>query len=583
MGYCIALISGILSALPLIWQNLYLLSWISMVPLFCLLLSGKPKYTYALLWGIGYYGVLYHWFTELYPMDFAGMTPLAGAATVAVAWTGLTALQALEIALIAPLYRLLHRKDPAAHLGRAALLRPLTLAALWMILEWLQTQTWMGVPYFRLALSQTGCLPMIQSASLFGSLGLSGLIVLVNAVLALGYLRFREDAPTPFFLRQEKDARPSSPVFRIHAPRYSTSLSKQSEGNRKEKRIRLSPQTRKMLSVHICTVIASVLFIFNTVYGICAIALQRGGETIRVALIQGNISSTEKWSGSLQDTFRRYMDLSEAAAESNPDIILWPESVINTNLRNCTEFQESLIQFASEHNTTVIVGSFDESYTADGTRSYNALFAFYPDGSVSDPPYYKRHLVPFGEYLPMKNLIRTLIPPLAELNQFSSDFSEGTNTNLLDSPTGTIGALICFDSIYETLALDSVRAGAQLLAISTNDSWYGTSAAVYQHLHHAMLRAVENGRYVIRAGNTGISAIIDDCGEVKEFLEPETDGYLCGNIALRNNKTLYTKIGNTPVLLAAFWCIGMAVLRISESLAARHAVEKQYPDEDPRI
>ena len=120
---------------------------------------------------------------------------------------------------------------------------------------------------------------------------------------------------------------------------------------------------------------------------------------------------------------------------------------------------------------------------------------------------------------------------------------------------GKIGGLICFDSIYETLTLDSVREGAQLLALATNDSWYQDSAAVYQHNRHAVLRAVESGRYIVRAANTGISSIIRPTGEITASLAPLKAGVVTGDVYFRSDRTVYSIVGNVIVLFCGAWLL----------------------------
>jgi apolipoprotein N-acyltransferase len=200
---------------------------------------------------------------------------------------------------------------------------------------------------------------------------------------------------------------------------------------------------------------------------------------------------------------------------------------------------------------------------------YNAIVTFYPDGSIGEAPYYKRHLVPFGEYLPMADLIKTVLPVLAEMNVFSDDLTPGTNSALIETGFGKIGGLVCFDSIYETLALSSVRDGAQLIGLITNDSWYRDSAAVYQHNKHAQLRAVENGRYVARAANTGISSIIKPTGEIVSSLAPLKGGYVTGEVYFYNNLTLYTVIGDIIVLISGIICAAAAVTNITRKRVHR--------------
>ena len=129
------------------------------------------------------------------------------------------------------------------------------------------------------------------------------------------------------------------------------------------------------------------------------------------------------------------------------------------------------------------------------------------------------------------------------------DLAPGEDSDLVYSQVGILGGLVCFDSIYENLALDSARDGAEVLVLGTNDSWFFDSAAVYMHNAQAKLRAVETGRYLVRSANTGISSIIDPDGRVLDEEPPLVPGYVIADISARRSPTAYTVIGNTFVYL----------------------------------
>ena len=141
----------------------------------------------------------------------------------------------------------------------------------------------------------------------------------------------------------------------------------------------------------------------------------------------------------------------------------------------------------------------------------------------------------------------TLIPPLANLSALDTELTPGADSALFETAWGNIGGLICFDSIYESLALDSVRDGAGVLVLSSNDSWFFDSAAIYQHERQARLRAIETGRYLVRAGNTGISTVISDRGERLVWIDALTEGYAVADVEIKDGGTLYTTVGNLLV------------------------------------
>ena len=154
----------------------------------------------------------------------------------------------------------------------------------------------------------------------------------------------------------------------------------------------------------------------------------------------------------------------------------------------------------------------------------------------------------------MRGVITTLIPPLAELNLWENDLSAGTSATVVNTENGSFGFLICFDSIYGSLSCESTRNGAELLLLATNDSWFLDSSAVYMHLNQARLRAIECGRGIVRAANTGISAIITPTGRITEVLAPLEEGVVCGEAELYTHRTLYVLLGD--------WLIGCCMCLI---------------------
>ena len=186
---------------------------------------------------------------------------------------------------------------------------------------------------------------------------------------------------------------------------------------------------------------------------------------------------------------------------------------------------------------------------------------------MTDTTYAKRRLVPFGEFVPMRDFICAVFPFLDEIAMLESDITAGNDSALFETEYGKVGSLICFDSIYEELARDSVRDGAQLLCISTNDSWFGDSAALYQHNAQAILRSIETGRYTVRAANTGVSSIITNKGEIVDMMPPLTRGYALGTVEFIRKNTLYTNVGNILVYISiAFTAAIFALYSVKDKI-----------------
>lgn len=522
MIWLLLIIGGILTALTQMVDWLSPLAFVSMIPAviaLCRAVEQKKGYGKVYLIGLSfalpYFLTIFHWFFYLYPMEFMGVDESYALVIVLTCWLGLSLLQGTTFAFFGIFFR-----QCSAH----PRLMPVLFAAVWTFSEWLQTLTWAGVPWARLAISQTGSLAMIQSANLFGGLFVGFLIALVNGIL--GYAIFR--------LKTGADLKP------ILLPALGLSLA---------------------------------IVVGNLCYGAIAIATApKGDKTISVGLIQGNIASGEKWDPSAPSEMEIHMELSREAVEKGAaDVILWSETVLNYPIKEYPWMLDQLAAFAMENEIHLFVGTYEEK---DGD-TYNAITCIFPDGSVERTSYCKQHLVPFGEYLPMEEFIRTFLPQLADLNLFSSPLTPGEDSAVLDTEFGKVGRLVCFDSIYETLARKSVADGAEIILLSTNDSWYLDSPAVYQHNAHAQLRAVENGRSILRSANTGISSLITPTGKVTDYLEPLVKGTVVGTAVTASHRTLYSYVGNLWVLFCFGFMLFEAGTRIGRWGQAKILAHRQ--------
>ncbi len=494
-------IGAILTALTLVFPRVGFLEWITMIPLFLGVYRMGTNRSIGLVKAyfsgfftvLAYYLIIYYWFFSLYPLDFVGMDNASSVVVVLAGWIGLSLLQAIPGGLVFLIYKLLHRTPV---FQRAPLLRPFAFAALWVVFEWSSTLGWTGVPWGRLALGQIEYLPMLGAASLFGSYFVGLLILLCNGLLAYAILA-----------------------------------------------------RRRHLRAVLCTSLALLIVISNFTAGAL---LLRQAETpeaeavpLRVAVVQGNISSHDKWSAeSVAITCRVYGEMTREAGAAGAELILWPETAFPYVLTNRPDLCVYLSSLARECDVTLVVGALSRD---EAGREYNALYLISPDGTISEDTYAKRHLVPFGEYVPIREVITALISPLSDLSALQNDLTPGADSALFDTEWGKLGGLICFDSIYEELSRDSVRDGAGLLLLSSNDSWFLDSAAIYQHEGQARLRAIENGRYLVRAGNTGISTVITPAGENLEWIDPLVKGWIIADVEVRSGETLYTRTGDLIV------------------------------------
>lgn len=495
------ILGAALSAIPLIYPQIGLLQWVMMIPLFIGVYrffetenhSLRRAYGYGFLTVYVFYFVIYHWFVNLYPLDFVGMDNKSSLVVIAAGWLGLPLLQAIMGGFVFLLFSILQRLGVVK---RFPFVRPFLFASLWVLFEFSSTIGWTGVPWGHLCLGQIHLLSGLQTAALFGSYFVSWLLLVVNGLLAYALL-YRKKAL-------------------------------------------------------VAGVTATVIFLSNFAYGgiVRTVQKSQSTETIKVAVIQGNMNSHDKWSSDADQLTREiYGSLTRKAAEEGATLVVWPETafpyVLSENSYNA-RFSSTL---AKECGITLVIGAL---HTDENGNEYNALFMVDPDGNFRTEIYAKRHLVPFGEYVPMRDVIMTLIPPLADLSALNDDLTPGADSALFECSWGELGSLICFDSIYEQLTIDSVRDGADLMVISSNDSWFFDSAAVYQHQAHAQLRAIESGRDFVRAANTGISSVISDDGSIKAWIDPLEEGYAVAEVSVRTDMTLYMIIGNLFVYVCAF-------------------------------
>jgi len=290
---------------------------------------------------------------------------------------------------------------------------------------------------------------------------------------------------------------------------------------------------------------------------------------ISVGVIQASISQDQKWdSALLQSNIDRHLELSREAVRGEARLLVWPESAIGYELDLYPEVRKQISEFASEMGVFLLTGNDDrERDPASVLRSYVGAKLISPTGDIV-MRYRKMRLVPFGEYLPMASLIPSYLP-VQRLVEGVADFSPGQTAVTGRVFGAPIGAFICYEAIFPSLVRGFTVNGAQILFNLTNDGWYGTSAAPYQHYAMARFRAVENHRFLVRAANTGISAIIDPLGRELARSELMEQRVLVGDVRAISETTFYTRHGDvfawTTAALTAFAFVVALFVRISPS------------------
>lgn len=488
-------LSGVLSVLIFPSFNLEILAWVAFIPLFFALQGQSLKNAFWLGWGAGlihFFGTLY-WVTVA--MTVYGHIPKSVSAVLLV-------FQVMYVALYFGVFAMLMQ-----YLEKRTCI-PVVVSApvVWTALEYARTYFFIGFPWNLLGYSQHLTPVMIQVADITGVYGVSFLVMLVNAGL------------------------------------YTCLL---------------SGQTRQ---VKIITgILTAGCIAMCAAYGWVTLAsFDRSAsatETVRVAVIQGNIDQGQKWDAAFKDQILdTYLRLSADSLQEQPELIIWPETAAPFAFKYEPFYREKLIQAVQEWKTVLLFGVPD-IVLAPPPKQYNSLnsaFLLSPQGELT-AEYHKIHLVPFGEYVPFKKVlffVDRLVTAIGEV----LPGNEYTVMPFQDTPFSTV---ICFEIIFPNLVRKFVDSGAQFLVTITNDAWYGRTAAPYQHFAMATFRAVENRAAIARAANTGISGFIDPAGRILAHSDLFVEDALVSDIPVRTTFTFYTRYGDVfavgCLLLAMFW------------------------------
>ncbi|WP_299874413.1 apolipoprotein N-acyltransferase [uncultured Cocleimonas sp.] len=268
------------------------------------------------------------------------------------------------------------------------------------------------------------------------------------------------------------------------------------------------------------------------------------GETLKVSLLQGNIAQEKKWLPENRvPSVERYMEMTRENWDS--DLIVWPETAIPGRFADFKDFVlKPMQQEALDNNTNLLIGGFRE--TTDGQVENSTLVL----GKNADATsfYSKRHLVPLGEYIPFLEYLRWLD---RWINIPFNNLSKGEESGLLNIGKHQAQISICYEDVFgEEIIKDLPE--ADYLVNMTNDGWFSHSLQPYQHMQIARFRALESGRYLLRATNTGVSGIIDHKGKILHTMPAYEQGVVKGTITILSGTTPYVKYGNYLVVLPSF-------------------------------
>ncbi len=412
------------------------------------------------------------------------------------------------LALFPAIFALIERRFVVVY-GRAALA---AAPAVWTATELGRAYLFTGFPWVLLGYSQATVLPVAQLASVVGVFGLSALVATVSAALAMVAWRTGQG-------RQDGRGHDGQAGFLAQ----------------------LAPLIGAVLLVLGVAVWGSVRVSRGT--------LTREGEPVRVGLIQGNVAESEREDPRRKPAiFESYLRMTRQAIAGGAQLVLWPESSTPFYFEEDLPGAGQVRALARQARVPILVGSDQIAWgTKDGRRAplkyYNSAFLVRADGTTAGF-YRKMHLVPFGEYVPLRQVFFFAAP----LVEAVSDFSPGETPSLLEvrlgGDTHLISVAICYEVVYPDLVRRFVAGGSELLTTITNDAWFGRTSAPYQHFEQASVRAIENGRYLVRSANTGISGIVDPYGRALLETDIYEPAAVVGAARFLHGQTVYARIGD---------------------------------------
>lgn len=414
----------------------------------------------------------------------------------------------------------------------------------WVSYEYFTMITEIRFPWMTLGSGLALFNDFIQAADVIGSLGLSLIVILINIFFYKAFINYKI-SKKKFYLN------------------FSSSL---------------------------------LIFLIIISYGFYRkSSFELSGKKVSVGLIQPNIDPWDKWAtGDLNKFLDLYIGLSGKAIKDGAEILIWPETAMPVYLLSggYNSVVDSIYRFLRSKNIYLLTGmpdliyynknNFpdDAKYNENGNfyyTTYNAILLLSPhSGEIQR--YGKSKLVPFGEKVPYADKIPFLGSLIKwgvgisgwnigrDTTVFSLPFPERENGIITYSKEDTlyINGLVCYESVFPDFVAQFVNKGAQMIAVVTNDSWYGKLSGPYQHKEYAALRAVENRRSVVRAANGGISCIINPLGITETRSEMFEKTYVTGNVSIENEKTFFTR---NPLIIPIFssalsiWILGLFILK----------------------
>lgn len=453
------------------------------MPFTFFILAKLAQRKHGLFWpawwfGLGYFGVGISW-VHVSIAEFGGIPLAASLALMLMLSSYLALFPALTFFLLQRLFKLPQW--------------PLALPSLWLLTEYFRAHFLTGFPWLSVGYSQTNSV-LSEWMPIVGEIGLSALLVLASASLAIGLIQKR------YYLA----------------------------------------------SLPLLMLVVSALSLQNVAW------TSPSKETRSVALVQGNIEQSMRWQPELdQITIDKYLALTKPYW--GYDIIIWPEAAIPKLEIMSTELLQYIDTKASAAGSGFVTGVVD--YNIKTKVAFNSLIALGLDAETNSEPYTyqhskrfsKHHLLPIGEFVPFETLLRPLAP-IFDLPMSSFTRGDYVQNNLIVGNTH-LSPAICFEIAFPKQVSANISVQSDAIITVSNDAWFGDSHGPHQHLQIAQARAKEFGLPLIRATNNGVTAIVNHKGKISHQIEQFTDAVLHAEISLTNGVTPYQKFNDFPIWL----------------------------------
>ena len=474
-----------------------LFAWVALLPLHRVLIGVTPRQAFLRGWLAGFLAFTGTMYWVVIAMHLYGKVPLAVSIALMLVLAGYLGLY---VGLYARGFIRLEQRWPASTWIAAP--------CLWVSLEYMRTHAFTGLPWGLFGYSQFQWQTLIQIANVTAVYGVSFLIVLVNVSLFLLIRWALTEHPV-------RTLRPWLPIAVTVAALFGVWL-----------------------------------------YGLSQLQTPPA-DRLTVGIVQANIDQAHKWDNAYRvETLERYRRLTETVSPKS-DLILWPEAATPFLFEQEPDYRSLVTGITKKAGAPLAFGSPALRRQSDGTPYLlNSAYLLRPSGEISGR-YDKQHLVPFGEYIPLQEILFFLDKLVVGIG----DFQPGPGPTLLDFERGPdkrqtrFGVAICFEVIFPDLVRRLALEGADFLVTITNDAWFGNTVAPHQHFGMVVFRAVENRMAFARAANTGVSGLIDPTGRILTSTPIFAEHAVIGSIPLGAPATVYTRFGD----VFAWACAIMAV------------------------